>query len=316
MTNLVTGGSGLVGSELTHILVNRGEKVVVFDRVKSKRLSDIDNKITFVQGDLAVWSEVFNVVKDHHISRIYHMGAMLTFESEINPWGSFHTNVVGTYNVLEAARLCDVKGMIFTSSIVTFDASLISSHLSDTALQRPRDFYGVGKLYCEGLGRMYRRKFNLDFRALRYPSVVGPGVATPGHWDAPLIQAVISGKPCQCPAMPDHGSPMLYFKDAARAADDLLQAPKDSIKMISYNVGGISRVTPKEIENALKKHVEKVNIDYVTPPGMPLRMGEIIWDDSYARNEWGWTPQYATIDKLVFDFIKELKDNPNRYGQA
>jgi nucleoside-diphosphate-sugar epimerase len=62
--------------------------------------------------------------------------------------------------------------------------------------------------------------------------------------------------------------------------------------------------------------VEKVSIDYVTPPGMPLRMGEITWDDSYARNEWGWTPQYATIDKLVFDFIKELKDNPNRYGQA
>jgi len=315
MASLITGGSGLVGAELAHILVGRGEKVVVFDIAKSARLSDLDAKITFVRGDLSLWPGVFNVVKDHEIAHIYHMGAMLTSDSEANPWGSFHTNVVGTYNVLEAARLLGVKGMMFTSSIGTFDSSLVPE-LSDMALQRPRDFYGVGKLYCEGLGRMYRRKFGLDFRALRYPSVVGPGVPAPGHWDAPLMQNVVLGKSVQCSVPPDRGGPMIYYKDAARAADLLLMAPAGNIKMINYNVGGIRRVSPREIENALRKHVSDVAVSYVAPSGAPAPLREIVWDDSFARSEWGWLPQYADIDSLVADFVGETRKNPRRHGLA
>ena len=240
MASLITGGSGLVGAELARILVRREQKVVVFDIAKSKRLSDIEDRVKFIRGDLGNASEVFNAVKDNEITHIYHMGAMLTGDSEANPWGSFQTNVVGTYHVLEAARLFGVKGMMFTSSIGTFDASLVPE-LSDTVLQRPRDFYGVGKLYCEGLGRMYRRKFGLDFRGLRYPSVVGPGVATPGHWDAPMIQSAIAGRPFQCHVPPDRGGAMIYYKDAAMAAHALLAAPPEKIKMVNYNVGGIRK---------------------------------------------------------------------------
>ncbi len=315
MSSLVTGGSGLVGSELAHMLLATGEQVVVFDIAKGYRLADMDDKITFVRGDLGVWSEIFNVVKGHNIDLIYHMGAMLTGESEANPWGSFHTNVVGTYNVLEAARLLGVKGMMFTSSIGTFDASLVPE-LSDTVLQRPRDFYGVGKLYCEGLGRMYRKKFGLDFRALRYPSVVGPGVTTPNHWDAPTIQNAILGKPVQIGAPPDRGSAMIYYKDAARAAYELLKAPAPSIKMINYNVGGIRKVTPKQIEESLRNNLAQVSVTYVSPPGPPPPLREIAWDDSYARSEWGWMPRYDDIDRLVSDFIQELKNNPRRHGVA
>jgi len=242
MARLITGGSGLVGAELAHILVRRGEKVVVFawpgaggsatsrpDQVRAGRPR------RFIRG--------IQRVRDNGITHIYHMGAMLTGESELNPWGSFHTNVIGTYNVLEAARLFGVKGLMFTSSIGTFDGSLVPE-LSDTVLQRPRDFYGVGKLYCEGLGRMYRRKFGLNFRGLRYPSVVGPGVLTPGHWDAPMIEAAVAGKPSSARWLRTRGGPMLYYKDAAKAAVDLLEAPDDRIRMINYNVGGIRRVTP------------------------------------------------------------------------
>lgn len=183
MAKLVTGGSGQIGAALVHILVDRGEEVVVFDINKGRRIGDIENQIKFVRGDLGIWSEVMNVVKDYKITQIYHMGAMLTSDSEANPWASFQTNVVGTYNILEAARLLNVEKMMFTSSIGTFGMTT-DDKISDTSLQRPRDFYGAGKLYCEGLGRWYNRKFSLDFRSIRYPSVVGPGVATPGHWDA------------------------------------------------------------------------------------------------------------------------------------
>jgi threonine 3-dehydrogenase len=186
--------------------------------------------------------------------------------------------------------------------------------LSDTVLQRPRDFYGVGKLYCEGLGRMYRRKFGLDFRGLRYPSVVGPGVTTPGHWDAPMIQNAILGRPIECTTPPDRGGPMIYYKDAARAAAALLLAPAGNIQMINYNVGGIRRVTPREMEGALRRHLPGVAVSYVTRPGAPNPQRETVWDDSYARSEWGWSPEYSDIERVVSDFVEEAKQHPRRHG--
>jgi threonine 3-dehydrogenase len=313
MSILITGGSGQVGAELTHMLVEKGENVVVFDISKSGRLIDIENDIKFIRGDLSVWSGVFNAIQENGVTEVYHMGAMLTFESEANPWASFQTNVVGTYNVLEAARLFGVKKLMFTSSIGTFDASLVPE-LSDTVLQRPRDFYGVGKLYCEGLGRMYRRKFGLDFRAVRYPSVIGPGVLTPGHWDTAMIQSALQNKTVQCSVNPDRGGPMLYYKDAARAAKMLLEAPSDSIKMINYNVGGITRVTPRDLEGAIKKHVPDLTISYVAPNVPPPPLREINWNDSNARSEWGWSPIFADAQSLVSDFVNEMKTNPRRHG--
>ena len=312
MAKLITGGSGQIGAELAHILVNRGEEVVVFDIHKSNRLSNIEDRLQFVRGDLGIWSEVLNVVKNYKITQIYHMGAMLTSESEANPWASFQTNVVGTYNILEAARLLDVERIMFTSSIGTF-GMVAEDKLSDTTLQRPRDFYGVGKLYCEGLGRWYNRKFNLDFRGVRYPSVVGPGIATPGHWDAPMILSAIAGKPYLCNMPQNVPTTMLYYKDAARAADMLLQAPKASIIMMNYNIGGVPTATPKQVETEIKKHIPDAVITYpaVEPP--TLIKGRT-WDDSYARNEWGWKPEYDTIEKIVSSFIQEMRTHPELYN--
>jgi nucleoside-diphosphate-sugar epimerase len=107
---------------------------------------------------------------------------------------------------------------------------------------------------------------------------------------------------------------MLYSKDAALAADLILQAPKESIKMMNYNVGGVPAVTPKQIELAIKKHIPDVVVTYQSrtepAPPMPRRA----WDDSYARSEWGWRPEYDTIEKIVTDFIQEMRVHPDLYG--
>ena len=300
----------MVGSELAHSLVRKNEEVVVFDVMKSARLADIEGKIKFIRGDLGNWPEVFNVIKENNITHIYHMGAMLTFESEINPWASFQSNVVGTYNVLEACRQLGVKQMMFTSSIGTFGETQ-GDVMSDIALQRPRDFYGAGKLYCEGLGRNYRRKFGLDFRAIRYPSVAGPGVNTPGHFDAPMIRSLVNGKPFQCNVPEDMAMGMLYYKDAAKAAEMILEAPLENIKMIVYNVGAIA-ASPKDIEAAVKKYVPAATVTYPPRGNQPMPQPRR-WDDSYARKEWGWTPDFNNIDKIVAGFVEEMKKNPGMY---
>jgi len=317
------GGTGYIGAELAHILIDRGEDVVLFDiAINRYRIEDIETKVKVVQGDLGNWSEVLNVVKDNNVTEIYHLGSMLSYMSELNPWASFRANVIGTYNVLEAARLFGVKKMMFASSTSTFGLET-GDVLTDISIQRPITMYACGKLYGEGLGRFYRNKFGLDFCSIRYPSMIGPNVRTPGHWAPLMIQDAILGKPHECIyGTPESRTCMIYVRDAARAADMILQAPRENIKMVNYNVTAVSAIiSAKEIEAILKSRFPKTKVTYKRDPLVResvLKTFDIrkVLDDSYARNEWGWQPQFATPEAIIDIFEKDIKEHPRRYGLA
>jgi threonine 3-dehydrogenase len=312
MAKLITGGTGYVGAELAHLLVERGEEVVLFDiNINRQSILDIEKKVKIVQGDLGDFPEVLNVVKDNRITEIYHLGSMLTFASEANPWASFRSNVIGTYNILEAARLFAVSKVMFTSTFGTFGLQM-EEVCTDLSIQRPLTMYGCGKLYGEGLGRFYRNKFGLDFRSIRYALMIGPNVHTAGHWVPAMVEDSILGKPHEAIyAMPDSRACLIYVKDAARAADRIMQAPRESIKMVNYNVAGIpATVTAKEIETALLKRYPGTKIIYNDEKMLPaLRAHNVmrVFDDSYARKEWGWNPQYPTLEAIIEAFAKDLK---------
>jgi len=305
MAILVTGGSGYVGSELVKVLLDRREKVVVFDKIKSRRLEGLEDRLPVVLGDLNNASEVMNVVRDYKITSVYHLGALLTFESEANPWASFQANVVGTYNLIEAARLFRVEKMLFTSSIGTF-GDHTGGNYTDTIIQRPDSFYGVCKLYGEGMGRFYRRKFGLDFRAIRYPMVLGPGVTTPNHWPPAMIKQAVQGNPYICPVTEDTKDVLLYYKDAVRAADLIMQAPREALQMVVYNVGGPPVITARDLINTVRRQLPAASITFAPSSSRLSGSGIIAWDDSYARREWGWQPSFVTLDEMVVDFIREM----------
>jgi threonine 3-dehydrogenase len=320
MTKLITGGTGYVGSELAHLLVERGETVVLFDiAINKSRISDIVDECKLIQGDLSNYSQVMNAVKENDVTEIYHLGSMLTNASDLNPWGSFQTNVIGTYNILEAARIFNVEKMMFASTFGTFGL-LLDEVLTDISIQRPITFYGCGKLYCEGLGRYYNRKFGLDFRSVRYAQMVGPEVRTQGHWAPAMIEDAINGKVNECVfAYPETAISMIYVKDAARAAYMVLQAPRDNIRMMNYNVAGIPDfVTAAELERTLNKRYKDSKVIY-KPDASLEEIGNDFrtlkrFDDTYARNEWGWYPEYDTIDRIVDAFEMDIRSDPERHG--
>ncbi len=323
MAKLITGGTGYIGAELARLLADRGEEVVLFDIIINRyRVEDIENKVKIVQGDLGNYSQVLNVVKDNNITEIYHLGSMLTYMSELDPWASFRANVIGSYNVLEAARLFGVKKMMFTSTQGTFGLQ-IDEVVTDITIQRPVTIYGCGKLYVEGLGRFYRRKFGLDFRSIRAPFMVGPNVHTPNHWAPPMIEDAILGKPHECIyGTPASKGSIIYISDIARAADMVLKAPKENIEMVNYNVAGIPAVvSAKELETTLMRRFPKTKVTY--KPDTTLqetvrrRLDAMkVFDDSYARKEWGWKPQYTTLEAIIDQFEKDMKKHPKRYGLA
>jgi len=320
MAKLITGGTGYIGAELAHILVSRGEEVVLFDiTINRYRIEDIEGKVKVVRGDLANFSDVLNVVKDNNITEIYHMGSMLTYMSELNPQASFQSNVVGSSNVLEAARLFNVQKMMFTSTLGTFGLQR-DEVLTDISIQRPITVYGCGKLYIEGLGRFYNRKFGLDFRSIRYAHMIGPNVRTPGHWAPPMIEDAIIGKANECIyGTPETVVSMIYVRDAAKAADMVLQAPKENIKMMNYNVAGIPAViSARELEKFLEKRFLKTKVSYNLDPSLQTihrrHANMKVFDDSYARKEWGWEPQYASPEAIVDIFEKDVREHPKRFG--
>lgn len=323
MARLITGGTGYVGSELAHILVNRGEEVILLDITLNRyRIEDIESKVKLVQGDLGNLSEVLNVVRNNNITEIYHLGSMLIYMSELNPWASIRTNVIGSYNVLEAARLFGVNKVMFTSTLGTFGL-LMDKVITDISIQRPTSVYGCGKLYIEGLGRFYRRKFGLDFRSIRLAQMIGPNVHTPAHWAPPMIEDAILGKPNECVyGTPESTISMIYIRDAAIAADMVLQAPRENIKMVNYNVAGIPAfVKAKDLEAVLMKRFTKTKVTYKPETalnGITTKKSNTpkVFDDSYARREWGWQPQYTTLEAIIDIFERDIKDNPKRYGFA
>jgi len=320
MSILITGGTGGIGVGLAHELVAKGEDVILFDIApQTGRLADIKDKVKIVPGDLKVWPEVMNVVKENNVKGIFHHGSMLSLPSEANPWAAFQVTVVGTMHVLEAARLFGVERVLFASTDATYGLGT-TEVITDETLQRPITIYGANKLYGELLGRFYRRKFGLDFRCIRYCTVLRPGIkirALPMFvpW---MIENAALGKPYECFVAEDVAAPVMYYRDAIRATIMLYYAPKEQIKTVCYNISGISPTpTAKELEMTVKKIIPEAKITYKPDPLVMefyRSRGVNIIDDSRARQEWGWEALYTDYKKVVADFIQEVRTNPQGWG--
>ncbi|HEX7540228.1 MAG TPA: NAD-dependent epimerase/dehydratase family protein, partial [Syntrophales bacterium] len=227
MATMITGGAGFIGSCLAKLLIDEGEKPVLFDIAPIQGpLTELDGRFIFERGSLAHLPVVMDCVERHAIDRIFHLGGMLSLPSENNPCGAFDANVVGTYNILEAARIKKMRQVVYGSTIATYSKDIQGDTIDDRTIQRPSSFYGVTKTFGELLGRWYHRRFGLDFRGVRLPSIVGPGAKT-AHmsiYNAWAIEYSIKGLPYTLNCDPETRCPALYYKDAAMALKGLAAA--------------------------------------------------------------------------------------------
>ena len=163
MAILITGGSGFIGSELSKILLGKKNEVVLFDMVPPQEQKKGGEKLHFVRGNISDWAEVCNIIREWKVEHIFHLAAMLSAQSEANPWAAVQVNGLGIYYILEASRLFGVRKVIFTSSMGAY-GPVQNKFVSDDTLQRPQIMYGVTKVFGELLGLYYHRRFGIDFR--------------------------------------------------------------------------------------------------------------------------------------------------------
>jgi threonine 3-dehydrogenase len=312
MTILITGGTGFIGAEIVRMLVDQGRTDVVVAHRSGNfdRIADIVDKVETRQADLADDDAVAQLVADTAPTQLFHFGATLTGPGEADPQALLRSNCSGVITLFEAARQAGTSQIIFASSIGTYGRDLKRGEpVDDMSLQRPNTIYGVTKVFAENLGAYYRVKYGIDYRGIRYPSIVGPGVTTKSlaQYTSWMIEAAGKGEPFSVWTGPDTVVPILYYKDAAKAAIDLAAAPLDDIKTINYLIDG-PRPTPNagELADAIRARIPDAVITFDPDPAAAVSLSRNLnIDDSYARNEWGWAPTYG-LDAMIDDFLAEF----------
>lgn len=178
MKFLITGGAGFIGTRLVTALVARGHEIVVLDNLRRGTRSElIDHErrggVRFVEGDIRDPDAVQQAARG--AQRIYHLAAqsnVLGAVSDIEY--SFSTNVVGTFNILLAARDAGVERVIFTSSREAYGEVEQLPVAEDRPLT-PKNAYGAGKVAGEAYCRAFANAYGLDISVVRLANVYGPG---------------------------------------------------------------------------------------------------------------------------------------------
>lgn len=312
MSILITGGTGFIGAEIVKMLVGQGRSdVIVAHRSGNfSRIEDVLDQVETVQADLGDDDAIAGLVADTNPTQLFHFGATLTGPGEADPQSLVRSNVSGVITLFEAARQAGTEQIIFASSIGTYGRDLVANEpIDDMSLQRPTTIYGVTKVFAENLGAWYRQKYGIDFRGLRYPSIVGPGVTTKSRaqYTSWMIESAAKGEPFNVWTSPETVVPIMYYKDAAKAAVDLAAAPIESIKAMNYLVDG-SGPTPTagEMADAVRARIPGAEITFdIVPEDAIDPNRKLLIDDALAQSEWGWKAAFD-LEAMIDDFLATL----------
>jgi len=225
MSTLVTGGLGIIGSWVARNLVEKGDKPIVYDiAANTDLLADLVDKIGMVLGDILDLTCLIRTIKAYEIKTIVHLAAVYPLPT--NPLLEFNVNARGVINVLEVARICDVERVVFTSSKGVYDKAVgeyahptYKPITEDYPKTSPQGTYGIAKLASELMGLHYNELFGLDFVALRFSSIYGPGKAAREAFGlySEMIENAVFGRPTKIAKGGDQKNDVIYVKDVANS---------------------------------------------------------------------------------------------------
>ncbi len=173
MTVLVTGGAGFIGAHLVASLVDEGAEVVVLDNLRRGAKEKLPTDVRFIDGDVRDRETVRAACAG--ATRVYHLAAQSNVLGAVSDMDySFTTNVVGTYNVLVAAREAGVGRVVFASSREAYGEVETIPVREDRAMN-PKNAYGASKAAGEVYCRAVQGTYGLDVSVLRLANVYGPG---------------------------------------------------------------------------------------------------------------------------------------------
>ncbi len=307
MKILVTGASGQVGTELVTALSRKyGNTSIVACDIKSQKKSSVN----FREADVRDIGKIKSIIEEEGISRIFHLAALLSASGEKNPEAAFGVNMIGTWNILIAARDLKIERVIIPSTIGVFGPDTPKINVPPTTIVRPRTMYGITKYASELLGEYFFQKFGLDCRGLRYPGLLSylspPGGGTTDY-AIEMMAAAARGEPYECFLKENTRLPMMYMPDAISALIQLSEADSGKLKRrTDYHVSSFS-FTPGELKNEISKLIPDFQVTY--RPDFRQQIADQ-WPESLDSEEasvdWGFHSEYG-FSATVGDMLSHLK---------
>lgn len=309
---IIIGACGQIGTELVlELRKKHGVENVIAADVKAECPDVLKNGV-YVKMDILDRENVRQFIIENEVKVVYLLAALLSATAEKNPDFAWKLNMEGLFTILDLAKEGHVEKIFWPSSIAVFGPTTPRENTPQYTIMEPSTVYGISKQAGERWCEYYYTKFGVDVRSIRYPGLISytslPGGGTTDYAVDIFYQAKLN-VPYTCFLKEDSALPMMFMEDAIRATIELMEAPKQNIKIRSaYNLSGCS-FTPRELADEIKKHIPTFQISY--NPDFRQAIADS-WpksiDDSEARKDWGWKEKFDT-QKLVEVMIENV--NPD-----
>jgi UDP-glucose 4-epimerase len=316
MKVLITGGMGVIGAEATRKFVLEGHRPVIYARRRDERLiADVLDRVEIELGDITDAERLTEVLKKHAITHIVHAAGYVSAPSAANvPQGIF-VNVMGTTNVLEAARQLGIERVVYTSAKGVYgpflgeDGSPTYKPISEDHPKNPARIYDCAKLMAEQTCLYYNSTFGVDVVLLRFATTFGPG-KTERHGmmgvTSQIIEAPAKGLPFHHKQGGDEKDDFVYNKDSALGI--YLATVAGKLEHRVFNIGSGIGQTLNDFAAVLRRKIPGADIT-IGPGlnflGLPWPLAGI-YDISRARNELGYEPKYD-LERAIGDYLETLK---------
>ena len=309
-TVLVTGGTGFLGSYVAEDLVEAGHDVVAYDLSTDDHILSklgVADDVTVRRGDVSEATDVVRAVRETSATHVVHLAALLTNSAREHPRSALDANVVGTNNVLEAARTLDdqVERVAWASSAAVYAPphNYDAEYVDEDELVYPDTLYGATKEYNEHQARVYQEDYDLSLVGLRPTVAYGPYRETGGS----AFLANIVEKPAVGESFAvEYGDQVIdwqHARDIAGAFRKAAFAPDAALDQRVYNVRG-ELATIREAVETVRDILPDADLEVSDE-------GELPWtqnlDMTAARRDLGYEVEYD-LETGLRSYIDTLRE--------
>ncbi len=306
---LVIGAGGQIGTELVLELRKRhGVNHVIAADVKEE-CTDALKDGPYVKMDVLDKEMVQSYIRTERPDDVYLLAALLSATAEKHPEFAWKLNMEGLFTILDLAKEGAIKKIFWPSSIAVFGPTTPRVETPQYTIMEPTTVYGISKLAGERWCEYYYNKFDVDVRSIRYPGLISytslPGGGTTDYAVDIFYHAKKTGEYTSF-LNKDSALPMMYMEDAIRATIELMDAPKENVKIrSSYNLAGIS-FTPEQLALGIQEILPTFKMMYNPDFRQDIANS---WpdsiDDSAAKQDWGWKEKYD-LKAMVETMLKNV----------
>lgn len=328
---LITGANGEMGHGLITALASEGRYHLIALDVRP-----IDQELqrycsASIVGDILEQRLLERMQSEYEIHCVYHLAALLSTRAEFTPEAAHRVNVEGTINLLKLAIEQsrwhgETVRFMFPSSIAVYGLPDLATKqragkIKETEWNYPATMYGCNKLYCEHLGRYYSAHYRqlaadtltggLDFRSIRFPGLISATTVPSGgtsDYAPEMLHAAAQNKSYACFVREDVRIPFMAMPDAIHALLTLQNAPREKLTQTVYNIGSFS---PSAAEIRARVCKEFQHADITFKPDDKRQAIVDSWpadvDDTLARADWSWAPEYDEDRAFGEYLIPEIK---------